>query len=423
MGDSFPGSAHDFTSKNGKEGRSWGNGSAQRGVREVRSLQSGEGKYIQTPKELAKLIETRTRLPGFTYLTFQRGERMSIFSDYLPPPSLSRSAGLSRTYDKIFSEKDYQILLQLNIPRKFWLPNPGVKHEFQRRPSVNPYKVNLTAYIDEIVEASVKPFHIERPYLDIASNVTGDGAEVSAMKLQIQLNALADYLELDKEGATNYKNLQVPTSTTTTTTCDPAVGGEECSVQMVQQVLDHEQWKEDQIVWKKNRKAWTWDLDNAYFEGNPGLPSVAEYRGFLEQALLMSPLDGYVYYDFCMWTKWWSSVQVECRPQQCLPVIDDVPSKIWVTLKLGEVWFPWHRQRSALARLLHPQIPQWTTESLEANFPARNPLQWHPLRGGAFRITRSAFFYVIWPGGKIGEPRRACMEDDGRAGVVVPWYY
>lgn len=156
------------------------------------------------------------KMEEYTYLTIQRGERVNVFGDFfsnlakdLPSPSGS----LSTEYDATFS-KGYQLMMQVNVPRQFWIPNAAAKPDYrnfiklkQERPPINPFKINVGAYIDDLVHSTVKPYPMPKNYLaplDKDRYATGDFFEFKRILLQVQLNAMTGYPILDRIGAVDF---------------------------------------------------------------------------------------------------------------------------------------------------------------------------------------------------------------------------
>ena len=115
-------------------------------------------RYIENAYELEDLLT----LADWTYLTIQRGERYNVFGDkFYDLSTLSVSGGLSKEYDEIFN-KGYQLMMQVNVPRQFWIPNSMAQPNYdnfikikRKRPSLNPFRVNVAAYIDDLIQSTV----------------------------------------------------------------------------------------------------------------------------------------------------------------------------------------------------------------------------------------------------------------------------
>lgn len=120
---------------------------ARRQALEKRRLQAVEGtaaepEYITHPDDLEDIFQANM----FTYLTIQRGERWNVYADNLVNlETISVSGNLSKEYDATF-DRGYQLMMQVNVPRQFWIPNAKAAPNYllwmqisRERPQPNPY--------------------------------------------------------------------------------------------------------------------------------------------------------------------------------------------------------------------------------------------------------------------------------------------
>ena len=77
-----------------------------------------------------------------------------------------------------------------------------------------------------------------------------------------------------------------------------------------------------------------------------------------------------------MWVKRWTTTTIECRPRECVPMMSDVGSEQWYTLKVGELWWEWKSNSQQLSRSIFPQITRWRAEPL--NPPYKTWFPWPP---------------------------------------------
>lgn len=320
---------------------------------------------------------------GPFFLTFQRGERTNIFGESFPDLlKSSPSGGLSEHYDRIFAtQSEFQILMQINVPEKYILRgspldldihNDGYKNIYPHlhdgagrkrameslrfpagegapdgeeipntgnvagwrsgrslesgepivsvsRPAVNPHPVNVSAYINDLVTDVMNGFAVPAPdrFYAVRPNIStvenlGNFDFVTDFITQNDLNSrAAHYPEM--------RDSFLPINAST----------QESALESLTQ----------------------------------------EYKIFLQNVIIESPHDRYVYFDICQWAYRWSSEMVECRPRRCLPVASDVGMRPLMVLKHGELWSEWSPTESGWILVSHPEVSRYVIEPLDRRFP------------------------------------------------------